>query len=83
MTKTTSFSAKSAGVAVPNTQLSEVKELADMNLAKVTLKMMEHQQELMKARMVKLAKEEERTNKRIRDQLKQKEFLKKMQEEKI
>ena len=79
MTKTTNFSGKSGGVHTgPNSQLSEVKEMADMNLAKVTLKMMEHQQELMKARMVKLAKEEEKTNKRIRDQLKQKEFLKKM-----
>lgn len=47
--------------------LSEVKELADMNLAKVTLKMMEHHQELMKARMVKLTKEEEKTSKRIKD----------------
>jgi|TARA_B110000305_G_C19398274_1_gene618688 hypothetical protein len=84
MTKTTSFSVKSGNInPQPNTQLGEVKELADMNLAKVTLKMMEHQQELMKARMVKLAKEEEKTSKRIRDQLKQKEFLKKMQDEKI
>ena len=84
MTKTTSFSVKSGNINTqPNTQLGEVKELADMNLAKVTLKMMEHQQELMKARMVKLAKEEEKTSKRIRDQLKQKEFLKKMQDEKI
>jgi hypothetical protein len=68
MTKTTSFSVKSGNINTqPNTQLGEVKELADMNLAKVTLKMMEHQQELMKARMVKLAKEEEKTSKRIRD----------------
>ena len=52
----------------------------NMMSAKQALRMMEHQQILMKARLTKLQKEEEAANNRIKTSLRQQEFVQNMQE---